>query len=101
MSKTTIRQLVTIITEAALESELTRQLERLGARGYTITEARGKGSHGLRDAGWDEMRNLRLEVICEEYVAERIMDYLQEHYSDNFAMVVFSSEIRVHRHDKF
>mgnify|MGYP000337705904 CR=1 FL=1 len=26
------RQLVTIITEAALESELTRQLERLGAQ---------------------------------------------------------------------
>jgi nitrogen regulatory protein PII len=60
------RQLVTIITEAVLESELTRQLEQLGARGYTITEARGKGSRGIRDAGWDEVRNIRIEVICEE-----------------------------------
>ena len=58
------RQLVTIITEAVLESELTRQLEQLGARGYTITEARGKGSRGVRDAGWDEVRNIRIEVIC-------------------------------------
>ena len=65
-----IRQLVTIITEAVLESELTRLLERLGARGYTITEARGKGSRGIRDAGWDEVRNLRLEVLCDEAVAD-------------------------------
>ncbi|GAB3233652.1 MAG: transcriptional regulator [Aeromonadaceae bacterium] len=95
------RQLVTIITEAVLESELTRQLEQLGARGYTITEARGKGSRGIRDAGWDEVRNIRIEVICEEAVAEAIMDHLQAHYYDNFAMVIFSSEIRVRRANKF
>ena len=95
------RQLVTIITEAVLESELTRQLEQLGARGYTITEARGKGSRGVRDAGWDEVRNIRIEVICEEVVAEAIMDHLQAHYYDNFAMVIFSSEIRVRRANKF
>jgi nitrogen regulatory protein PII len=96
-----IRQLVTIITEAVLESELTRLLERLGARGYTITEARGKGSRGIRDAGWDEVRNLRLEVLCDEDVADAIMDHLQQHYYDNFAMVMFSCEVKVRRGDKF
>ncbi len=95
------KQLVTIVTEAVLESELTRVLERLGAKGYTITEARGKGSRGIRDAGWDEVRNLRLEVICDEAVAEAIMDHLQDHYYDNFAMVMFSTQIRVRRGEKF
>lgn len=95
------KQLVTIVTEAVLESELTRVLERLGAKGYTITEARGKGSRGIRDAGWDEVRNLRLEVICDEAVAEAIMDHLQDHYYDNFAMVMFSTQIQVRRGEKF
>ena len=94
-------QLVTIVTEAVLESELTRVLEHLGAKGYTITEARGKGSRGIRDAGWDEVRNLRLEVICDEAVAEAIMEHLQDHYYDNFAMVMFSTQIRVRRGEKF
>jgi len=46
------RKLITIITEAALEHNLVDDVERLGARGYTITDVRGKGSRGVRDAGW-------------------------------------------------
>ena len=40
------RRLLTIITEAAIEKRLLQDLEQLGARGYTISEARGKGSRG-------------------------------------------------------
>ena len=61
----TIRcKLVTIITEAVLESELPEVLDTLGASGYTVTNARGKGSRGIRDAGWTSSSNIRVEVIC-------------------------------------
>jgi len=40
---TDTRKLVTIITESALEHSLVDDFERLGAHGYTITNARGKG----------------------------------------------------------
>jgi hypothetical protein len=44
------RRLLTVITEAALERELIAEIESLGARGYTISDARGKGSRGLRSS---------------------------------------------------
>jgi hypothetical protein len=46
----TARKLLTIVTKAAPEDTLVRDIETLGARGYTITDARGKGSRGQRDA---------------------------------------------------
>lgn len=95
------RKLITIITEAALEKELVRDLERLGASGYTISDARGKGSQGVRNADWDESRNIRLEVICDAAIAEAITEHLRRHYYDNFAMVLFILDAVVLRPMKF
>lgn len=95
------RKLLTIVTEAALEKELIRDIERLGARGYTVSEARGKGSRGVRDAGWDEARNIRMEVICEAAVAAAITAHLQERYYDNYAMISFVADVAVLRDEKF
>ncbi len=94
-------KLLTIITESALENELTAVLERLGARGYTIINARGKGSRGVRDAGWSTNSNIRLEVICDAVMAETIADYMQEHYYRDYAMVLFVADVGVMRPEKF
>mgnify|MGYP000290569633 CR=1 FL=1 len=40
------RTLLTLITEATIESSLLRDLDRLGVRGYTVSDARGRGSRG-------------------------------------------------------
>lgn len=95
------RKLVTIITESALETELIRAVEQLGAHGYTITDARGKGSRGARDAGWDEARNIRMEVVCDAAVAAAVSEHLQRHYYDNYAMILFVSDVAVLRPEKF
>ncbi|MGG5828475.1 P-II family nitrogen regulator, partial [Aeromonas salmonicida] len=42
--QTETRTLLTVITEANLEPTLLRTLTREGLRGYTITDARGRGS---------------------------------------------------------
>lgn len=95
------RKLVTIIAEAALEANIVRDIEHLGAHGYTITEARGKGSRGVRDAGWDEARNLRIEVVCDEPVATAIAEHLRQRYYENYAMILFMSDVAVLRPGKF
>lgn len=93
--------LITIVTESSLETHLSRELEAIGAHGYTITDARGKGGSGSRNACWDADSNIRIEVICSESMARTIADLLQKKYYDNYAMVLYSHEVFVLRPDKF
>ncbi len=95
------RRLLTIVTEAALERELVAALESLGVRGYTITDARGKGDHGRRQSEWAQEGNIRVEVICDEAVAERVATRLRERYYDNYAMILFMQDVQVLRPEKF
>lgn len=95
------RKLLTIITEAAVESRLTRELLTLGAHGYTIADARGTGDRGVRNAGWEASSNIRVEVVCDAATAERIADHLREHYYANFAMILYLSDVEVLRPQKF
>lgn len=95
------RKLLTLVTEAAIESSLVRDLDRLGAHGYTITEARGKGNRGVRNAGWDASSNIRIEVVCKDETAAAIAAHLQAQYYDNYAMIMWVSEVEVLRPEKF
>jgi nitrogen regulatory protein PII len=95
------RKLITIVMEAALEQRLIKDLKKLGANGYTITDARGKGSRGVRNASWDRSGNIRVEVLCDEACAYAIAMHLKEHYFDDIAMVLFISDVAVLRPQKF
>ena len=97
----TARKLLTIVTEAALEDTLVRDIESLGARGYTITDARGKGSRGMRDATWAPHANIRIEVLCQTDTAQVICTALRERYYDNYSMVVSVGDVDVLRPEKF
>ena len=95
------RKLLTIITEAALEDSLGREIEALGAHGYTIADVRGKGGRGMRDAGWNLTANIRIEVVCSANTAHAIAAALKENYYDNYAMVLFIGDVEVLRPEKF
>lgn len=99
--KTHARKLIVIITEAALESLLVKDILRLGAHGYTIADVRGGGRHGTREAAWEGDRNIRMEVICDEAVAEAIAAHVREQYSVNYATTIFVADIGVLRPEKF
>lgn len=99
--QTETRKLLTVICEASLEARIISDVERLGARGYTITEARGKGGRGVRDAGWDRSANLRIEVVCDDVTASAIATHLRDHYYEHFAMILFIAEVEVLREEKF
>ena len=95
------RKLVVIITESALEKALARDVIALGAHGYTISDVRGRGSHGTREAAWEADRNIRIEVMCDAPVAERIAQWMREKYYENYAMTLYIADIGVLRPDKF
>lgn len=95
------RKLLTIVTEAALENEVTVEIQRLGAHGYTVCDARGKGGRGVRDANWSMSANIRIEIVCPAATAEAIAAALKERYYDNYAMILFLSDVEVLRPDKF
>ncbi|HWS04852.1 MAG TPA: transcriptional regulator [Burkholderiaceae bacterium] len=95
------RTLLTVFCEASLEPLLVRDMDRMDIRGYTLSDARGKGSRGVRDASWDEARNIRVEVICARAQAEALLAHLQARYYANYAMVAYLSEVEVLRPEKF
>lgn len=96
-----MRKLLTVITESALESSLISDIEKLGARGYTITDARGKGGRGARNASWEASGNIRMEIICDDKKADAIANHLRERYYDNYAMILTLTDVEVLRPEKF
>lgn len=99
--ETGMRKLLTIVCEGALETPLLKDLESLGARGYTVTDARGKGSRGRRDATWGPHANIRIEVLCTDKTADMICAALRDRYYDDYSMVLFVADVEVLRPDKF
>ena len=95
------RRLLTIVTEAVLERELLAELEALGVRGYTITDTRGQGGRGRRQSDWTQEGNIRIEIVCEPALAERIATRMRERYYDHYAMILFLQDVNVLRPDKF
>ncbi len=94
-------KLVTIVTEAALESSLATDIEKLGAHGYTITDARGKGGRGDRNARWSTSANIRIEIVCDSKVSKAIATHLKQHYYENYAMILYINDVDVLRPEKF
>lgn len=93
-------KLVTIIAEGFLEDKLIREVKKLGAKGYSITPARGAGSRGVRASEW-EGANIRLECIVSPEVAEKIVTRLTEVYFTNYAVIAFLENVEVVRGDKY
>ncbi len=95
------RQLLVIIAEATLETHLIKEVMRLGARGYTVTEVKGGGSEGVREGAWDADRTVRMDVVCEPAVADTIAEYVLATYAPHYSMTLFFSEVQVVREQKF
>jgi nitrogen regulatory protein PII len=97
---TTTLKIVTIVTERILEDRLLRTLDRLGASGYTLTQATGRGSRGVRASEW-EGPDTRIETLVSPQVAETIVAHVAEHYFEHYAVIVYVQDAEVVRGDKY
>ncbi|EEG78754.1 P-II family nitrogen regulator [Dethiobacter alkaliphilus] len=99
-------KLVVIITEAAIESNIISLIKSMGIKGYTIYHGvTGEGDRGVRFGsgglgGFGE--NVRIEtVISSEEKAEKVMREVCEQYLNNYAGIVYATDVRVIRIEKF
>ena len=91
--------LVTVVAEAVLEVQLTALVKDEGATGFTLTQAMGEGSRGLRSGM--EGGNIRLEAVVSQAAAEAIIDRLSERYFANYAVIAWLTEVQVLRGEKY
>jgi nitrogen regulatory protein P-II 2 len=98
--QTTPLKLVTIIAEALLEDRLVQEVQRLGASGYTVTRASGRGTRGIRASEW-EGNNVRIETLVGAEVADRILTHLAEFYFELYAVVAYVQTVEVVRGEKY
>ncbi len=89
------RLLLTIVCEAVLEPFLERELPPLGVTGYTITDARGLGTHGRRSGVWRKEGNIRVDILCDPTLADRVVEHLRREYERDYGLLIFSSPVEV------
>ncbi len=87
--------LLTILTEAILEDTLIEEIMALGAKGYTVSDTRGRGSHGVRTGRWSEGSNIRLEVIGEAELCARIVAHVQDKYERDYGLLMFTMPVEL------
>jgi len=97
---TTTLKLVTIVTERILEDRLLRTVEELGASGYTVTQATGRGSRGVRASEW-EGPDSRIETLVSPDVANAIVEHVAEAYFEHYAVIVYVQDAEVVRGEKY
>lgn len=95
------RKLLTIVTEASIEKQVVTDIRHSGAHGWTITDARGAGASGHQGATFGMDANIRIEVVCDEPTASNLVECLKQKYYDNYAMILYLSDVAVLRPDKF
>ena len=95
------KKLLTVITESEIEGHLLQDLDKLGARGYTISPVKGKGEKGLRNAIWSANSNIKVEVICYPKTCDKMVEFLKKNYLKNYAMILFIIDVEVFHPRKF
>lgn len=92
--------LVTIITERFFRNEILEKVKELGAKGYTLTDATGEGSRGIRASDW-EGKNVKIEIVASKEVGNLIIDYIADVYFENYAVIAYAYPVSVVRGDKY
>jgi nitrogen regulatory protein P-II 2 len=93
-------EVVTIVAETVLEESLTRGLVERGATGYTVTESQGKGSRGIR-SGDVPGESVRIETVVDRATSDRVLNWIQESYFPNYAVIAWVTPAEVLRGDKY
>ncbi len=98
--KLTELYLVTIITERYFRNEILEKVKELGAKGYTLTDATGEGSRGIRASDF-EGKNVKIELVVSKEVGNDIIDYIADAYFENYAVITYAHPVSVVRGDKY
>ena len=71
----TIRR-VTVYADSVIEKSIVEHCMELGAKGYTTIECRGRGQHETCDDPFTGSTRVKIELLVNAPVAEKIVEYL-------------------------
>lgn len=94
------RKCLTVVVEAALEQRLIKDIQRLGAKGFTVSQAHGQGPRNQR-TGDLEGGNIRLETVLSNEVLEQLLELLETNYFPHYACSAWVSQVEVVRDDRY
>lgn len=98
--ETVTLKMVTLVAEAVLEEKLTTKLLELGAKGFTVTDSRGRGSRGIR-ASEVPGEGVRIEAVVSARVADAILEHVKHSFFPNYAVIAWVTTVDVVRGDKY
>jgi hypothetical protein len=101
MSDLVAAQRVTIFADEMFEEILTEEIGRLGAKGYTCTNCRGRGEHEIVQDLYVNSRRVRIETIVPANVAEAIMTFVESPRFADQAVTACLDDVRVSPRDRF
>jgi nitrogen regulatory protein PII len=97
---------VVIVTEEVIMKGIVKIIEDAGVHGYTVLPARGKGSHNMRSSSEPsvstDFTNVQIEaIVSDREIGQRIVDAVAEKYFENYAGIVYLTQVEVLRSEKF
>jgi nitrogen regulatory protein P-II 2 len=91
---------VTIVAEKLLREPLINILRKRGATGWSIAAIEGEGSRDNSTCDF-EGRNVQIETIVSESISDAIMEDVAKHYFEDWAIIVYASDVEVLRGSKY
>jgi nitrogen regulatory protein PII len=101
MMETHPMKLVTVVCEALAREAVERLLAEVGAHGFTVLAAEGRGEKGERLGEMEGFANVKFEVIIPPAVAAALLERLAKEYFQRYAIVAYETDIRILRPLKF
>jgi hypothetical protein len=96
----TIRR-VTVYADATLEESLLEKFLELGSTGYTVVPCRGKGEHALVTDPFSAVTQVRIELLVQPAVAEKIVAYLGSGHFQSRAIAACVETVEVAANERF
>lgn len=89
------KKLLTVTTEAVLESEIVDILGEMKISGYTIDDVRGRGQRGIRRAEWEQSRTIRVQIADDWERLQPLMSRLHSEFEEQYALFMFVTDVQV------
>ena len=94
-------KLLTITCEILAQKNVIELLKKHKVSGYTTYEVDGDGSKGLRGQGFQNEKNVKIEIILSEDKLQDIVEELTRTMFSDYAIIVYVSDVGVVRPEKF
>ena len=94
-------KLLTITCEILAQKNVIELLHKHKVSGYTKYEVDGDGSKGLRGQGFQNEKNVKIEIVLSENKLQDIVEELTRTMFSDYAIIVYVSDVGVIRPDKF